>query len=368
MSKTYIFGVMVTALCLTAAGQLHAQEHHDEGHIEMAAAQRQANGVETARAERRHLTAEATVPGEVTMDIYRSAQITPRIAAQVVERKARLGDQVKAGQPLVTLSSVEMAEAQGAVIVSAREWERVQALGRDVVSERRYVETRVAADLARARALAYGLTPAQADALSRTQDASRATGLFDLLAPRDGVILSDDFITGEVVEPGRVLFQLTDGDRLWVKAQLSTEQAAHVSIGAPARILAGGGAEIAGTVVQIYQMLDETTRTLPIRIEVTKAGDALRPGQFVTVAVTTGAGGEVLAVPASAVILLDGGPAVFRLEGDAFIPTPIETGDTRSGWTVVEAGLAPADEVATANVFLLKSLIQKSDMGEGHAH
>jgi cobalt-zinc-cadmium efflux system membrane fusion protein len=367
-SKTALLGAMMTALCLTSAAPLHAQELPDEGHIEMTAAQRQANGVETARAERRKLPAQATVPGEVTMDLYRSAQITPRIAAQVVERKARLGDRVKAGQPVVTLSSVDMAEAQGAVIVATREWERVRELGRDVVSERRYVESQVAADLARARVLAYGLTPAQADALARTQDAARAAGLFDLLAPRDGVILSDDFMAGEVVQPGRVLFQMTDGDRLWVRAQLSPGQAAHVSVGTPARILTGDGSEIAGTVVQIYQMLDETTRTLPVRIEVTGAGKALRPGQFVSVAVTTGAGGEVLAVPAAAVILLDGGPAVFRLAGDAFTPTPIETGETRSGWTVVEAGLASGDEVAASNVFLLKSLIQKSDMGEGHAH
>jgi len=368
MNRTCIFGAVAAALCLATAAPLQAQEHADGDHIEMTAAQRQANGVETARAERRRLAAEVTAPGEVTMDLYRSAQITPRIAAQVVARKARLGDHVTAGQPLVTLSSVEMAEAQGAVIVSAREWERVQALGRDVVSERRYVEARVAADLARARVLAYGLTPAQADALAATQDASRATGQFDLLAPRDGVILSDDFMAGEVVEPGRLLFQLTDGDRLWVKAQLAPGRAAQVEIGAPARILAGDGTEIAGTVVQAYQMLDEATRTLPVRIEVTGAGQTLRPGQFVNVALTTGRGGEVLAVPATAIILLDGEPAVFRLEGEDLTPTPVKTGETRSGWTVVEEGLNPGDDVATANVFLLKSLIQKSDMGEGHAH
>jgi cobalt-zinc-cadmium efflux system membrane fusion protein len=367
MTRTALLGALMTAFCLATAGQLHAQEHHDEGHIEMSAAQRQANGVEIVRADRRRLSAEATVPGEVTMDLYRSAQITPRITAQIVERQARLGDHVKAGQPLVTLSSVEMAQAQGAVIVAAREWERVRELGRDVVSERRYVEAQVAADLARAKVLAYGLTPAQADALARTRDASRATGQFDLLAPRDGVILSDDFMAGEVVAPGRVLFQMTDGDRLWVRAQLSPEQAAQVRIGTPARILAGAR-EFTGTVIQTYQMLDETTRTLPLRIEVTGAGDALRPGQFVSVAVETGAGGKVLTVPAAAVILLDGEPAVFRLEGDAFTPTPVDTGETRSGWTVVEGGLAAGDEVAASNVFLLKSLLQKSDMGEGHAH
>jgi len=68
-------------------------------------------GVVTAKVEKRPMTKEVTAPGEVTLDIYRSAEVTPRIEAQVVKRHAVLGDIVKQGQPLVMLSSVEMAEA-----------------------------------------------------------------------------------------------------------------------------------------------------------------------------------------------------------------------------------------------------------------
>jgi len=358
----------LTPLHMASAQEEHqGEEHEDGGGLRMSAKERQENGVETARAERRQLSDEALVPGQVTIDLYRSAQITPRIQAQVVERKARLGDMVKKGQPIVTLSSVEMADAQGDVIVATREWERVRELGRDVVSERRYVEAQVGAELARAKVLAYGLTADQAKALAEKQDASRATGLFDLLAPQDGVILSDDFVVGEVVEPGRVLFELTDSNRLWVEAQLSPEQAAHVSVGTPVRVLSDG-LELSGKIAQTYQKLDETTRTLPVRIEVSDPETRLRPGQFVNVAVTIGASTQTLAVPSSAIILMDGKPTVFKIEGDELHPTEILAGESRSGWTAVHAGLEVGDDVATSNVFLLKSLIQKSEMGEGHGH
>ena len=58
------------------------------------------------------------VPGEVVINAYRSARVTTRITAQVVARHVTLGNHVEPGQPLVTLSSVEMAEAQGMLIVA----------------------------------------------------------------------------------------------------------------------------------------------------------------------------------------------------------------------------------------------------------
>jgi membrane fusion protein, heavy metal efflux system len=38
-----------------------------------------------AKVEKRPMTKEVTAPGEVTLDIYRSVEVTPRIEAQVVK-------------------------------------------------------------------------------------------------------------------------------------------------------------------------------------------------------------------------------------------------------------------------------------------
>lgn len=346
----------------------HGDEPEASGAIEMSAAERQARGVVTAPVTSRMLSEEVVVPGEVTLDLYRSAQIAPRISAQIVARQARLGDHVKAGQALVTLSSVEMADAQGNLIVATREWSRVRELGREVVSERRYVEAQVAAEQARAKLLAFGMTPEQIEALVKNGDASKATGTFDLLAPQDGTVVKDDFVVGEVVDAGRVLFQITDESRVWVQAQLTPDQAAHAEVGSSVRILIDKDRVVGGRIVQVHHTLDETTRTLPIRVEVDNAGDELHPGQYVSVAVGVGDGKQALAVPEAAVTLMDGNPTVFKVEGDELHPTAIKTGVTRGGWVEVVAGLSAGDEIATNEVFLLKSLIQKSQMGEGHGH
>jgi cobalt-zinc-cadmium efflux system membrane fusion protein len=354
-----------------AAADADAREEggaHAEGALELSAAERTAQGIVTARAGRRAVSATLTAPGEVRTNAYRSALVTPRITAQIVARHARLGDTVTQGQPLVTLSSVPMAEAQGALIEADREWQRVRELGREVVSEARYVSAQVARQRSYATVAAYGMTEARIDGLLERGDASRAMGGFELLSPQAGTVLRDDFVVGELIEPGRALFEISDESVLWVQAQLSSMDVARVMPGTTARVSRDGARWLEGTVVQLQHRLDETTRTQGVRVEVENRDDELHPGDYVDVVLETAASAPQVAVPSDAVVLMDGASAVFKIEGDDIFPQPVETGVTASGWTEIRAGLAVDDEVVTQGAFLVKSLMLKSQMGEGHAH
>jgi len=225
---------------------------------------------------------EIEVPGEVHANAYTSFKVTPRIAAQVIKREARLGDMVRIGAPLVTLSSVDLAQAQGELVLAEREWARVQGLGRDVVSGRRFVEARVSFELARAKVAAYGLSAAQIEQLLREQDPASADGSFMLTAPAAGRIVADDFIEGEIVQPGRVLFEISDEAQVWVEAHVAPEQATALRVNMPVRVRAGQ-TWLSGRVIQTMHRLDEQTRTYLVRCEVLNRGDTLHPGQFVYV-------------------------------------------------------------------------------------
>jgi cobalt-zinc-cadmium efflux system membrane fusion protein len=330
----------------------------------MDAQRRLALGIEIASAVRRSLPVEVTAPGEVEVNLYHTAQVTPRITAQVVARHVKMGQTVKKGEPLVTLSSVAMAEAQGELLVAGREWSRVQKLGRQVVSDTRFVEAQVKRQQAYAKALAYGMTPDQVERLLSQGDASKATGEFALLAPQDGLVHDDDFAIGELIEPGRVLVRLTDESTLWVEAKLDPAFAETVQIGNPARVSIGGGRAFEGRVIQFHHHLDEASRTLVVRIEVQNPDEGLHPGQFVDVAIDTGKSQPVLAVPREAVLLLQGGSAVFKLKGDDFQPQAVQTGVTRGGYTEITAGLSEGEQVAVKGAFTLKSLALKSQIGD----
>ena len=265
---------------------------------------------------------------------------------------------------MVTLSSVEMAQAQGELVVATREWQRVEKLGREVIAERRYVEAQVAYQQAYAKVLAFGMTLNQAVNLLKQSDASKATGSFDLLAPQDGIVMSDNFIIGEVVNPGRVLFDITDESSVWVEARLRPEVAIKINIGATVRINSNSKQELQGKVVQIHHQLDETTRTRSVRIEVDNSHDELHPGQFVNVVVETEESGQALAVPKEAVVLMQGTSTIFIVEDDEIHPKVVETGKTRGQWTEIVAGLKEGDEIVIQGTFVIKSLFLKSQIGD----
>ncbi|MGB7216270.1 MAG: efflux RND transporter periplasmic adaptor subunit [Gammaproteobacteria bacterium] len=350
------------------AADVADRDDEQHGVLPFPAAEREAQGVRTVRVGPRQMAATVSAPGEVRTNAYRSSQITPRIQAQVVARHARLGDTVETGQPLVTLSSVQMAEAQGALIEADREWRRVRELGRGVVSEQRYIAAQVARQRSYATVRAYGMTADQVERLLEAGDATLATGEFELLSPQAGTVIHDDFVVGEVVEPGHVLFEISDESVLWVEARLSPEDAARIRIGSTATIGLTNGRRVEGEVIQRHHRLDETTRTQSVRIEVDNSEDLLHAGDYVEVSLPTSVFEARVAVPEEAVLLLDGVPTVFVVDGDEVHARPVETGATASGWTAIEAGLAPGDEVVTQGAFLIKSLMLKSQMGEGHAH
>ncbi len=335
-----------------------------QGIPEMTPAQRQAMGIVSAAVGYRRLNKEIIAPGEVTVNIYRSSQVTTRIRAQIIKRYARMGDEVKAGQKLLTLSSVDMADAQSRLVVAEREWQRVKKLGRKVVSERRYVEAQVNRQQAYASVLAYGMTEAQINALLKQGDASRATGMFDLLSSQQGTVISDHFVIGQVVEPGQVLMEISDESQLWVETQINPVDVIHVKAGNPARINPGANEWLKGKVVQIHRRVDETTRTLPVRIEVDNRQDLLRPGQFVKVALQTSLSAQVIAAPTSAVTLLQGEQVVFVVHGNEISPQLVETGEVRGDWIEIKNGLKKDSEIVVKGMFLLKSLLLKSQIGD----
>lgn len=320
-------------------------------------------GVVVDALARHALDEELKAPGEVRANAYSTELVTPRVESLVIGREARLGEVVKAGAPLVRLSSVAVAETQGALIVAEAEWQRLKALGPQAVSGRRYAEAQVARDQARAKLRAYGLTNGQIAAMLRKGSAG-ADGSFALLAPVAGRITSDDFLVGQRVEPGRTLFTLVEEGTVWVVAQLAPADAERVRPGTPAKIDAHGQT-VPGKVIGRAHQTDERTRTVPVRIAVDNRADLLHPGELVTTRIGVGAGRAELAVPADAVVLLRNQPTVFLDRGQGrFEPVAVRVGDTRDGWTVIREGLAPGARYVRRGAFAFKARLLRAEIGD----
>jgi cobalt-zinc-cadmium efflux system membrane fusion protein len=335
----------------------HGDEHDDAPRWDTAALE--AVGIRLETLQPTPLSEILRAPGEVVDNAYGTTLITPRTEALVVKRHARLGDEVKQGAALVTLSSVEVAAAQAALRLAEQEWKRVQALGKEAVSGRRYSEAQVAVEQARATAQAYGLGASAG---------GNARGEFTLSAPHAGRLTQDAFVIGQRIEPGDVLFRLVDESVVWVDAKLPSEQAHRVTIGSEADI-ALGDLRLRGRVMQRAHHTSEDTRNAKVRLEVANDGDRLHGGDFVEVYLPAGEPGPAqLSLPTAALVQLEGDSVAFRQDGEALEAVPVRTGAVIGNRTVILGGLAAGDRVVVEGAYVVKAQKLKSQLGEGHAH
>jgi len=365
-----------TAVLDEHAGEGEEGEGHNEGEGreegEEAAAtkplspeQMQEAGIVVEQVAMQPLPKLFRAPGEVRLNDYTSSIVSPRIGGTVVKRHVALGARVKAGDPLLRLFSVEMAEAQSAFILAAQEFARVKEIGRDVISERRYEEARIRLQEARTRLETYGLITAQIDALAAAGSAGTSAGEFDLIAMQDGIVVAENFRVGEVVEPGKMVLEIGDGKTIWIEARVSAEAAAQIE-GKTARFFVGEEGFDA-TVAQIDPKLDEETRTIGVRLEAADPEGKFKPGIFVDVHLY-GAAEPVLAVPTEAVLRSADGDWAVQVEQSAgvFKPEEVEVLYAVEDRTAI-SGLAEGTPIAVKGAFFIAAEAAKGGF-DPHGH
>jgi len=305
-------------------------------------------------------------PAEVKLNAYKTIKVTPRINAQILKRHAKLGDEVILGKALVTLSSVEMAEAQGQLLLADKEWKRVKKLGRKVVSARRYITAKIDYEKSYASAKAYGMNLSEIKKLlaqTRTAD-----GSFQLVAQQAGRILHDKFIVGEYVNAGYELMVISDESIMWVEARLTPEIAGQIEIGNSAEILVGEQ-RLAAKVIQLHHTLDESTRTSAVRLEVSNKDDHLHGGQFVTALINTKNNKQALQVPEAAVLRSSDGDWTVMVEQDEageFKSVEIKVKSISNGKAII-TGIKPGSRIVTQGAFFVQSELAKGGF-EIHNH
>lgn len=355
----------------------HAEATHGEadhegesaaGVVELSAASIRAAGIQVTALTPELLPELISAPGEIQLNQYRSAEVTSLIDAVVIKRHARLGDEVETGRALVTLASIEVAAAQGELMIRSTEWQRVRALGKAAVSAKRYIEAEVAYEQARLKLSAYGLDDRQIDAIAG-RELKGSLGEFGLNAPVSGTIVRDDFRVGQHIEAGRSLFLIADENQLWVEANLSPIQAENIEPGMPAQINIGGDWH-GGTVIQQHHLLDEQTRTISVRIALEPGEEPHHPGEYVQVSIALQAAGTepALVVPESALMQDgEGNWTVFvEFEQGHFKQTRIFRGAAHGGKIPI-SGIAEGASVVTEGAFYLAAELAKSGF-DIHSH
>ncbi len=250
------------------------------------AAQRIAS-IEVERVARHPLAHELRTVGRIEFAEPNVANLTARVTGRVERIYADYtGVDVAQGDHLVDIYSPELVVAQEEFLLGARSLRAestAQRSGRD--------EARL--DSARAKLLLLGVTAEQVDELAQT---GRPRLVLTVHAPIGGTVVTKHVREQTYVETGDPLYDIADLSRVWLLADIYEFELPWVARGQEARVTleALPGEAFEGVVAFVDPSVDETTRTIKVRINLDNQRRLLKPGMFahVTIRAALGADGK----------------------------------------------------------------------------
>jgi membrane fusion protein, heavy metal efflux system len=310
-----------------------------------------------------HLQPVVEASGTVDFAPHRVAAVGARIFGRVLDVDVIPGARVETGTELAQVESAELGEAQATLqTLRARaklaeaDQRRKELLIREGLTSRRAIEV-AAKELEAARAEERAAAQ-QVRSMVGGRNGGRL-GQFSLTSPIDGEVVSVNVYKGQAVEPSHTAFKVADLSELWVELAVFERDLPLVSVGDYVRVQAHGEKKvmIPGVVAHVDSVLDPVTRTATVRVVVDNADRRLRVSQSVIAhIVCQNETRKVLAVDKNAVVLVDGVPTVFVVEGPGIVePRELELGLRGDAHIEVLAGLEDGDQVVVAGAFSLKS-------------
>ncbi|HXF04742.1 MAG TPA: efflux RND transporter periplasmic adaptor subunit [Blastocatellia bacterium] len=340
---------------------------------------------QTALVERRAFRDELQATATIKPDEYRLVHVSPRIEGRALDIQVQLGDQVKPGQPLALLDSIELGQKKAAFLqamtnrdVDRRNFEREKGLFEQrISSEKEYLavkgayEKSLAAYRAAYEALRLiGLSEEEIKKINWSEK-GKPLSSFPLLAPQAGTVIERPFTRGELITPKDNAFTIADLSTVWILLDIYEQHLAAVTVGNEVEIKVDAYPRetFRGKIVYLSYVLKPETRTVDARVEIPNPGLRLRPGMFARAILTLpniDDGQKVVTVPQDAIQQVDEKPVAFVEERPGTYSVRELVIGRRSGTDVeVRSGLAEGERVVTQGSFYLKSILLKERIAGG---
>lgn len=333
------------------------------------------------RVESRPLVQTVVATGRVAS--VSRAQVGSEITGVLLERRVQEGDHVQAGDILAVLraddltaavreaeaalaqlhesvrpqalAAVRQAEAQ--LDQASREAQRRrqlfqrQLIARETLEQAEQAETvaRTAAERARltAQSLAAG-NPDEMLVLERLAAARAALAKTFIRAQVAGTVLTRNAEPGDLIQPGRVLFEIARQGDTELRVPLDEKNLAVLALGQPAQCVADAYPTrvFPARVSFIAPSVDPQRGSVEIRLKVNPVPDFLKQDMTVSVNVETGRRAQALVVPNDALEPIDGHAAtVWRVRDGKARRARVQLGLRGLAVTEITGGLQAGDWV-----------------------
>ncbi|OJF68977.1 efflux transporter periplasmic adaptor subunit [Alteromonas sp. V450] len=300
-------------------------------------------GVRTSPVELKTMHSEINTVGYVQYDEDQLVHIHPRVDGWIEKLFVKAaGNPVEKGQPLYTLYSPQLVNAQEELLI---------ALNRNNKS---------LISAAKDRLKALQLSNDFIEQLSRDRKVQQSITFY---SPQSGVVDGLKIREGFFVKPGNTLLSIGKLEQVWVEAEVFERDAAIIKEGLPVSMTLDylPGQEWAGIVDYVYPTLNSKTRTLRVRLKFDNPEHQLKPNMFAQVSIHANQGENAVLVPKEAVIRTGKQDRVVLALGDGqFKSIEVSIGRVDQENIEILEGLNEDDVVVTSAQFLIDSESSKS--------
>ena len=325
--------------------------------------------VKIATVEKANFPRVLRFTGSVSYNAFKTTPVFSPVGGPVQEILVTPGQSVKAGQPLLTVTSPDYSAARSAYIKAKSTFlltDKNYDRAKDLYEHKAIAER----DLQQAES---DRAAAQADLIS-SEDALRAVGVKDPEAILKSSAVSSGAtpvrapvageITDRLVGPGQLLqagttqcFNISDLSTVWVLMNVYQSDLAYIHTGDSVEISTDAYSEkFHGKVSYIAAALDPTTRTLQARIVTQNPGGKLKNNMYVTATAQAGAVKDALTVPDAAVLRdTENQPFVYVLQdANHFARRVVSVTEGGNGRTLITSGLKEGERVAGDGALFLQ--------------
>lgn len=304
---------------------------------------------------------EIRMVGKVDYDETRVGTITSWVNGRIDKLFVDYtGSRVKRGQPMVKVYSPELLTAQAELIQASVALKRSEESGNEII--RKTAGRTLAASREKLRLLGLGNKQLQA-----IEKQGKPTDHITLTAPLSGIVIKKDVNEGMYVKTGSPIYTLADLDRVWVVLEayesdlqsITLDQRIHFTVESYP------GTAFQGEVAYIDPLVNTSTRTVRIRLNVDNKEAKLKPGMFVravsSVAAVTDPENTPLLIPVSAPLITGKRALVYVQLPDqpgVYVGREVVLGARQGDFYQVKSGLSEGELVVTRGNFKIDSAIQ----------
>ena len=298
-------------------------------------------------------------------DFVKKGQVLCRLDDTDVKIRLQLARQ-KLAQAELQGETAGHREAQAVAQIenSRRELERIEkAYREDLVSEQGYTQAKYQhEELEHEAQISASETRAAAHRVKELdgemQQAEIELQRTRIRAPFSGRITERTVEVGRTIRNLDSLFKLGAFSPLQADVFLSEGDAHQVRRGLKAMVRLGvdEAVEVEGRVARVSPVVDQSSGTVKVTVELSSSSDGFKPGAFVRVDIRTGTRLDAVLIPKRAVLEEDGEKYVFVFTDgtDTVKRTNVRVGFESDGWVEIREGVAPGDKVIVAGQGALK--------------